>query len=76
MKNEMRVINETGDMKLFWDENDRDEVKKAKEVFDQMVNEKGYLAFRLRRSGVKGEQMEKFDETAERIVLTPPVAGG
>lgn len=64
-----------GDLKLIWDSENEDEVELAKHQFDE-AKEKGFLAFKAKKDGSKGKQIEKFDPESERIIMTPPIAGG
>lgn len=73
---ELRVMDaKEGDLKLIWDSENEDEVELAEKQFDA-AKKKNFLAFRGKKDGSKGKLMEKFDPDAERIVMTPPVAGG
>lgn len=64
-----------GDLKVIWDSENEDEVKLAENQFDE-AKKKGFLAFKVKKSGNKGEQIEKFDPDSEKIIMTPPIAGG
>ena len=64
-----------GDLKLIWDSDNEDEVELAEKQFNE-AKEKGFLAFKAKKDGSKGKQIEKFDPESERIVMTPPIAGG
>ena len=64
------LMDETGDTRLQWDRNNRDEVLAAKSRFAEL-KQKGFAAYNERR-----ELLHDFDETAERIVMVPPMVGG
>lgn len=64
-----------GDLKVIWDSENEDEVELAEKQFDE-AKEKGFLAFKAKKDGSKGKQIEKFDPEAERIIMIPPIAGG
>jgi hypothetical protein len=67
---------DTGHVKAEWDKKNKAEVDAARETFVAMKS-KGYLAFRVDpKSGEKGAQLKEFDPDAERIIMTPPFAGG
>lgn len=74
-KHSMSVMGEEGDTKIEWDPTKKDEVEQAKKTFQELTK-KGYLAFRLCEEGNRGEQLDKFDKEAERIILVTPMAGG
>lgn len=73
----MAIMDETGDTKIFWNRDNKDEVENAREQFDRML-EKGYTAFRLagKNNDEQGAVLKKFDPRAERIVFSPPMQGG
>jgi hypothetical protein len=71
----MAVMDETGDTKVFWNQDNQDEVDNARETFDRM-KAKGYTAFRLGKKDEQGEVMKTFDPKAERITFAPPMQGG
>lgn len=73
---EMRMMGAAGDTKLIWNPDDKDEVKNAKRTFKDLVEKKGFLAFKVAEKGAKGEQITEFDEKAEKIIIAPPMAGG
>ena len=71
----MHVLGRSGDVKTMWDAENAEEVKAAKSQFDSL-RAKGYLAFRTKKDGGKGEQITAFDPHAERIILAPAMQGG
>ena len=74
-KSELVVLDKTGDTKLMWSKGSDDEVEAARETFTRL-RKKGYLAYKVKKDGEKGEQIHEFDEDAERIILAPPMRGG
>jgi len=76
MKHELVTMDHTGDTKLLWDSDNKDEVDNAREAFNRLTK-KGYLAYAVKgKNGDKGEQVKSFDPEAERIILTPALVGG
>lgn len=71
----MELMGPEGDTKLMWDKHSEDEVEAAKATFDKL-RARGYLAFKAKKDGSQGEQMDKFDPKAERIIMSPPMQGG
>jgi len=74
-KIEMAVMNSSGDSKLIFDPKNPKEVEMAQETFDA-YRKKGFAAFRLKRWTGKGERLDKFDPTVNRILFVPPLVGG
>jgi hypothetical protein len=72
---ELMILDSSGDTRLQWREGSADEVAAARKRFDELKR-KGYAAFKVNRSGGQGEQIDGFDVTAERVILTPPLVGG
>lgn len=76
MKHELAIMDHTGDTKLLWDSDNKDEVDNARESFNRL-RKKGYLAYAVKgKNGDKGEQLKEFDPDAERIIMAPPLGGG
>ena len=71
----LAVMDGTGDTKTVWDANSPDEVAAAKATFDSL-KAKGYYAYSVEEGGGKGEIVHKFDPSAERLIMAPPIAGG
>jgi hypothetical protein len=71
---ELNVLDQTGDTTIGWDPSRPDEVDAARETF-RKLKAKGYLAYRTEGKD-KGEAIREFDPRAERIVMSPPLAGG
>lgn len=74
-KSTLEIMGPEGDTKLIWDTDNEDEVSAAQEMFDKL-KKKGYLAYKTDKKGEKGEVIKKFDANAERIIMSPPIAGG
>lgn len=72
---EMATLNKLGDVRIIWNPDIPAEVAAAKKSFDDLTK-KGHLAFAVKRSGDKGEQIREFDPEAEKIILAPPMRGG
>lgn len=71
----LAVLDHSGDTKTIWDSDNQDEVDAARLQFDALLK-KGYLAFKVKKDGEKGEAVKSFDPEAEKYILTPPVRGG
>lgn len=74
-KHEMSILDETGDTKIVWDEDTPAEVESARNSFDTMKR-KGYVAYRVNKKGDQGEVMDRFDPSAEKMILSPQMKGG
>jgi hypothetical protein len=75
-KNEMSVMNGSGDYKVRWNPKNKIETEMAEKTFFEMVNQKKCLAFKLHKNGRKGQQITEFDPNATGILLIPPMQGG
>jgi hypothetical protein len=72
----MAVMGEVGDTKHIWDAKKPAEVDAARALFDTLTK-KGYRAFHVTgKDGAQGEQMDKFDANAERVIFVPQMQGG
>lgn len=71
----LAVLDRTGDTRLEWDPERRDEVDAARKMFAEL-KAKRYLAYRCDADGNRGEVIREFDPEAERIVMTPQLVGG
>lgn len=69
-------MNESGDTRILWDEDNEDEVAVAKRAFDDLVGKKKFAAFHVKKNGEQGERMREFDPSAEKIIIVKPLAGG
>lgn len=74
-KHEMAVMDQTGDTKLIWDEDNDVEVEAARTMFNSL-KKKGYLAYSVDKKGEKGTQMSEFDASVEKIIMAPQMKGG
>jgi hypothetical protein len=72
---EMIVLDHTGDTRMMWDPDVKDEVDAAKATFDKM-KKKGYLAYTVKKDGEPGEVVQAFDPKAGKIIMTPQLVGG
>ncbi len=75
VRNEMALLDGTGDTKVIWDPKNADEVEAAEAQFNAL-KKKGFIAYTVNKKGDKGEIIRKFDPDAEKIILSPPLAGG
>jgi len=75
VRNEMALLDGTGDTKVIWDPKNADEVDAAKTQFNAL-RKKGFIAYTVNKKGDKGEIIREFDPDAEKIILSPPLAGG
>lgn len=73
---EMTVLDRTGDTKIMWDPANTDEVKAARNTFEELVGKKKMLAFAVTKKGKQGEQVREFDPSVEALIITPAFAGG
>lgn len=73
----LRIIDKLfGDKQLVWRADDKESKNKAMDEFKDRLS-KGWLAFIPNKDNPqKGTMIKDFDEKAEKIVMTPPVAGG
>lgn len=76
MTGTMAVLDQTGDSKIIWNSENEDEVAAARNQFNELVSTKKFAAYRVNRAGNKGEQIRKFDQEAEAIIMVPPMVGG
>ena len=78
----LRIMSRRGDDRVMWDlksveSNDPEAVAAIKEA-ERIFNEeraRGATAFKV-ESGKTAERIDKFDRTAEQIVMVPRVIGG
>lgn len=73
--NELLILDETGDTKFIWDQAAQAEVDEAKATFERM-KKKGYVAYKVDHRGEKGEVIDRFDPTAEKLIMAPQMKGG
>lgn len=74
-RGEIAVMDRTGDTKFIWDSANPAEVENARAQFDHW-RKKGYLAHAVSRDGGKAEMVTAFDPHLEKIIFSPPLAGG
>lgn len=72
---QMRIMGRAGDTRIIWDPGNGDEVANAKRTFDELRKKK-FLAFKVGEGGRKGEQIDEFDPSAEKLIIAPPMGGG
>lgn len=72
---ELSVMDRTGDTKVIWDSGNADEVAVARDTFTKL-KKKGFLAYSVKKGGEKGTILTEFDPEAEKIIMSPPMAGG
>ncbi|MHA2323129.1 MAG: hypothetical protein ACXACG_15970 [Candidatus Thorarchaeota archaeon] len=73
---EMRIIDGSGDTKLIWDRDNTAEVTNARNTFNDLVKNKKFAAFSVKKTGSKKDQVYKFDPNAEKLIMVPPIQGG
>jgi len=73
--NQMCCLNETGDTKVIWDPENKDEVDAAKAQFKTLKG-KGFQAYSVKKGGEKNKSMDDFDPEAAMIIMVPKIAGG
>lgn len=71
----MAILDSTGDTRIMWDPNQKDEVDAAKKQFDDLIG-KGYQAFAVKKRGGAGEKVREFDPSAGKLILARPTVGG
>lgn len=72
----MEVMDGSGDTKSIWDPKNEAEVAAAEAQYDVLIK-KGYRAFSVTgEDGEQGEQMNKFDPKAGRMIMIPALRGG
>ena len=64
-----------GDTKLIWDPGNATEVEAARSTFDSL-RAKGFMAYRVTGLGNKGEVLQRFDPSVEKMILAPAPRGG
>lgn len=72
---EMSVMDRSGDEKVVWNRFNEDEVERAQVKFAEL-RAKGHVAYKMEPGGEKGEQIDAFDPTIERIIFVPQMRGG
>ena len=72
---ELCVLGVEGDTKIMWDVDSEKEWEAAKEQFNLLVK-KGFNAFRVDKEGDKGRRLERFEESAGKIIMVQIMQGG
>jgi hypothetical protein len=73
----MAIMGKEGDTKHIWDKTKPAECEAAKALFNTLVNDKKYLAFKVKGAdGSQGEQVKEFDPQEERYIFVPMMQGG
>lgn len=68
---------DAGDLRALWDKNNPDEVAAARRMFEDLVGQKKYLAYKAEgEKGDQAEQLRKFDPDVERIIFRKQNRGG
>ncbi len=78
----LRVLSHLGDTTVEWDTSKAEvgdpealeAIREAERIFEEHRN-KGATAFRV-EPGKPAERLERFDKTAEQIIMVPRIAGG
>jgi hypothetical protein len=73
----MRIIDESGDTTVVWEEANAASLTKAEAVFNRLRDQR-HLAFARPRGAPAGdaERIYAFDPEADEIVWVRPIAGG
>lgn len=74
MKHELIVLNTQGDSRVSWDMADAPSVDRAMAEFDRLVS-LGYRGVKM-DTPESGTMIDKFDATAERLTMVPPIHAG
>lgn len=74
-RNMLSIADATGDNRVMWNPNDKDEVATAEAAFEA-AKKKGMLAYSVDKEGNKGEVIRKFDPKAGKIIMTRQLQGG
>ena len=75
LKRTMKILSQSGDDRIVWDNEDGREAKEAKKKFMELL-EKGYKAYSVDVSGNKNKRIKEFDVEAEEILMIPATAKG
>lgn len=72
---ELAIMGRQGDLPVAWDKTKPEQVETARRMFKDL-RAKGYLAFTVNKEQARDQQITEFDPEAEKIILSPPLAGG
>jgi hypothetical protein len=72
---EMSIMDSSGHKQLTWNTERLDEIVKAQETFDQLI-EDGYFAFASEKKMGTKHVISKFDPTMEEMIMVPRNVGG
>jgi len=72
---EIAVMGREGDTKFYWNAENWDEVRLAKEVFDKYI-EARFKAYQMSENGSQGESMKEFNPKCGSILFVPAMQGG
>lgn len=71
----LSILDETGDTKVEWNPDNKEEVAAAKKSFED-YKDKGFKAYRQYDAGKPGTELKDFDKFAEKVLFVPPLKGG
>ena len=71
----MSIMGQSGDTKVVWSRGNPDEIENARRTFYDL-KERGFKAFAVNKLGNKGEQIDEFNENAEKLIMVPQMRGG
>lgn len=74
-KGSLCILDESGDSRMQWDRNDPVQVAAARARFDEFRS-KRFLAYKVDKSGKQAEVIDRFDPSAEQIIMQPQMIGG
>lgn len=74
MKHELIVLNSQGDSRVSWETGDAPSIAKAMAEFDRLVG-LGYRGAKM-DTPESGTMIDKFDPSAERLTMVPPIHAG
>lgn len=71
------IMDTTGDTRIMWDPNNRDEIAAAEAAFNE-AQKRGMVGYKVDpTSGEKtAEVVKKFDKKAGKIIMAPALRGG
>ena len=72
----MQKMDGSGDTKIVWDPDNREEVENAKKTFDDLVKNKKFAAFTVKKGGEKHKRIYTFDKFEEKLIMVPQFQGG